>query len=212
MRAVKWTELVKVCEGEGCQFDRQRGDHYIMTKPGLSRPIVIPRKKDLKELVVLNTGKLLGLNRNQILERLTSSKGRVNADDVPRAQRCGRARAASDDYRADLDLVFANPQGDYLKPNTVSPAVCELARKCGFKGVGLHTLRHTHGSQLISAGVPSPVVSERLGHSSVDFTAKVYVHAFAADEIAAAELWDKKIGAAIRQQTPWQHVAARQPN
>ncbi len=117
--------------------------------------------------------------------------------------------AFGDDYRTDLDLVFATPKGDYLKPNTVSPAVCELARKCGFKGVGLHTLRHTHGSQLISAGVPLPVVSKRLGHSSVDFTLRVYAHAFDKDEVAAAEIWDQKIGAAILRQTPWQHVAAR---
>ena len=70
MRAVKWRELVKVCEGEGCQFDRQRGDHYIMTKPGPSRPIVIPRKRDLKEDIVLSVAKTLGLTRKQILERL----------------------------------------------------------------------------------------------------------------------------------------------
>ena len=70
MRAVKWRELVKVCEREGCEFDRQRGDHYIMTKPGLSRPIVIPRKRDLKEDIVLSVAKTLGLTRKQILERL----------------------------------------------------------------------------------------------------------------------------------------------
>jgi predicted RNA binding protein YcfA (HicA-like mRNA interferase family) len=70
VRAVKWRELVKVCEGEGCQFDRQRGDHYIMTKPGLSRPVVIPRKRDLKEDIVLSIAKTLGLTRKQILERL----------------------------------------------------------------------------------------------------------------------------------------------
>ena len=38
MRAVKWKELVKLCKGEGCAFDRQKGDHYIMTKPGSDRP------------------------------------------------------------------------------------------------------------------------------------------------------------------------------
>jgi len=70
VRAVKWRELVKACEGEGCQFDRQRGDHYIMTKPGLSRPVVIPRKRDLKEDIVLSIAKTLGLTRKQILERL----------------------------------------------------------------------------------------------------------------------------------------------
>lgn len=80
MRAVKWKALVKVCEGEGCQFDRQRGDHYIMTKPGLNRPVVIPRKNNLKEVVVLGVGKTLGLNRKQILERLDLSKSKAEEE------------------------------------------------------------------------------------------------------------------------------------
>ena len=74
MRAVKWKELVKVCEGEGCKFDRQKGDHYIMTKPGLSRPVVIPRKNNLKEDIVLSVGKTLGLNAKKMRERLSPAK------------------------------------------------------------------------------------------------------------------------------------------
>ena len=41
-----------------------------MTKPGLIRPVVIPRKRDLKEGIVLNIAKTLGLSRKDILERL----------------------------------------------------------------------------------------------------------------------------------------------
>jgi integrase len=94
------------------------------------------------------------------------------------------------DYRKDLDLVFCTPEGDYLKPDTVTSKVCLLARKAGLKGVGLHSLRHSHGSQLLAAGVPLPTVSKRLGHSSVYVTANIYAHAFSGDEIAAAETWD----------------------
>jgi integrase len=107
-------------------------------------------------------------------------------------------KAFGADYRTDLDLIFCSPEGDHLKPNTVSPAVCLLAEKCGLKGIGLHSLRHTHGSQLLSAGVPLPTVSKRLGHSSVAVTAAIYAHSFAADEIAAAEAWEAKLGNAIR--------------
>ena len=45
MRPIDWKTLVELCEGEGCLRDRERGDHYIMTKPGLARPVVIPKKK-----------------------------------------------------------------------------------------------------------------------------------------------------------------------
>ena len=74
MRSVNWKELVRVCKEEGCVFDRQRGDHYIMTRPGMARPIVIPGKRDLKERIVLNIAKTLGLTRNEILDRLRRRK------------------------------------------------------------------------------------------------------------------------------------------
>ena len=71
--------------------------------------------------------------------------------------------------------------------------VCLLAKKAGLNGSSLHTLRHSHGSQLLSAGVPLPAVSKRLGHSSVFVTATVYSHALSKDETAAAEVWDATV-------------------
>src|SRR5205809_4398112 len=38
------------------------------------------------------------------------------------------------------------------------------------------SLRHTHTSHLLADGVPLPVVSARLGHSSVRVTAEIYSH------------------------------------
>jgi len=114
-----------------------------------------------------------------------------------REQQQDTRRMFGPDYRADLDLVFCTPEGDYLKPDSVTAKVCLVARKLGMPGVSLHTLRHSHGSQLLSKGVPLPTVSKRLGHSSVRVTAEVYSHALAADEIAAADIWDQSVGAAV---------------
>ena len=80
--------------------------------------------------------------------------------------------------------------GNYLKPDSVTAKACAVARKAGLKGIGLHSLRHSHGSQLLAAGVPLPTVSKRLRHSSVAVTASVYSHPFTRDEIAAAEIWN----------------------
>jgi integrase len=67
------------------------------------------------------------------------------------------------DYRADLDLIFANPNGSPLKPNSVSASVSLLCRRLGLpKGASLHTLRHSHGSVLLADGVDLATVSERL--------------------------------------------------
>ena len=50
--------------------------------------------------------------------------------------------------------------------------------------------RHSHTTLLLSLGVPLPVVSKRLGHSSPQFTASVYSHALPRDERAAAEIFE----------------------
>lgn len=94
------------------------------------------------------------------------------------------------DYRADLDLVFADADGNYLRPDPLSAAVSKIATRAGFTHVGLHSLRHSHGSHLLSAGVPLPAVSKRLGHSNPAITLKVYSHALQKDEVQAADTWD----------------------
>ena len=96
------------------------------------------------------------------------------------------------DYRADLDLIFANPDGTPLRPNSVSSAVSLLFRRLALpKGASLHSLRHSHGSHLLAHGVPLPVVSERLGHSSVRTTADIYAHAIRGQDDEAALRWDE---------------------
>ena len=42
--------------------------------------------------------------------------------------------------------------------------------------VGLHTLRHSAASVMLSAGVPLKVVSEIFGHAGVAITGDVYGH------------------------------------
>ena len=123
-----------------------------------------------------------------------------------REQQDGFRKAFADDYRTDLDLIFATPEGEYLRPDSVTAKISMLARKIGLKGVSLHTLRHTHGSQLLSEGVPLPAVSKRLGHSSVNITATIYAHAFADDELAAAEAWEARMQTARLQSVSNQAV------
>jgi integrase len=96
------------------------------------------------------------------------------------------------DYRADLDLIFANPDGTPLKPDSISSTVSLLFRKLKLpKGASLHSLRHTHASLLLADGVDLATVSERLGHSSVRVTADVYSHAIRGRDQDAARRWDK---------------------
>jgi hypothetical protein len=50
------------------------------------------------------------------------------------------------------------------------------AARAGLPDAGLHTLRHSAASAMLSHGVPLKVVSEILGHSSIAITGDVYGH------------------------------------
>jgi integrase len=100
------------------------------------------------------------------------------------------------DYK-DTGLVFCRADGDYLRPDRVSSAFCELARKVGLE-IGLHTLRHQHASEALSAGAPLPAVSARLGHASTAITGQIYAHGHQDDERRVAEQWEKAFGGLIQ--------------
>ena len=76
MRPVDWDELVRLCQTQGCTLDRIKGHHYIMTKTGLTRPVVIPKKIGLKEDIVLSVGRTLGLSRKQMELLLNPPRGK----------------------------------------------------------------------------------------------------------------------------------------
>jgi integrase len=96
------------------------------------------------------------------------------------------------DYRADLDLIFANPDGTPLKPDSISASVSALSKRLKLpKGASLHTLRHTHGSHLIASGMDLATVSARLGHSNVRVTAEIYAHVIRGRDDEAAKKWEE---------------------
>ncbi|HYI94796.1 MAG TPA: tyrosine-type recombinase/integrase [Bryobacteraceae bacterium] len=100
------------------------------------------------------------------------------------------------DYE-DSDLVFAHPDGSYYKPDKVSVRITKIAKKAGLAGVGLHTLRHSHASELLSKGAPIPTVAKRLGHANANVTLSIYSHALEADELAAAKVWNDSMADVI---------------
>ncbi|TIS60761.1 MAG: integrase [Mesorhizobium sp.] len=60
-----------------------------------------------------------------------------------------------------------------------------------------HDLRHTHASQMLSAGVHPKVASERLGHSTIGITLDLYSHVVPRMQADAAEQVDAALQAAI---------------
>ncbi|HEY7386940.1 MAG TPA: hypothetical protein VH640_00400 [Bryobacteraceae bacterium] len=57
------------------------------------------------------------------------------------------------DYRADRDLIFSNPDGTALKPDSTSASISALFQRLKIpkpKGAALDLLRPSHGSHLLA--------------------------------------------------------------
>ena len=64
--------------------------------------------------------------------------------------------------------------------------VGRIAQSIGMPEITFHSLRHTHASQLIDAGVDIATISKRLGHATPGITLSVYAHRFQQDDSKAA--------------------------
>jgi integrase len=87
----------------------------------------------------------------------------------------------------DDGLLFARWDGQPRSPHWLTQkfalAMASLKIDCT-----LHGLRHTHASQLISAGMDVLTISRRLGHGSPTITLSVYGHLFSNTDARAAEI------------------------
>ena len=54
----------------GCRLDREKGDHRIYDKAGISRPIVVPKKNQIPVFVVKANLRTLGITPEDYLEML----------------------------------------------------------------------------------------------------------------------------------------------
>lgn len=74
--------------------------------------------------------------------------------------------------------------GDFLLTGTrypVEPRTCsnrfkKFLKDCGLRDTHFHTLRHTFATECVESGVNLKVLSEILGHSSIQITASRYIH------------------------------------
>lgn len=93
-------------------------------------------------------------------------------------------------FYKDYDFVFTHKDGScLLYPATVNAleAVCENGN---FRYIGLHGFRHSHAVHLLQSGANIKYVSERLGHSTIDMTANVYLHITKSMEETAVSNYD----------------------
>ncbi|MBB4064750.1 tyrosine-type recombinase/integrase [Gellertiella hungarica] len=94
-------------------------------------------------------------------------------------------------------FVVAQADGRPLKPVSLTHEWTRLLARTGLPRIRFHDLRHTHASQMLSAGVHPKVASERLGHSTIGITLDLYSHVMPGMQADAAAQVDAALQAAI---------------
>lgn len=75
-----------------------------------------------------------------------------------------------------LDMIFAREDGYYIDPATFREHYQKKLKEAGLKHYTFHALRHTFATRALEAGIPIKVVSQILGHASVQITMDTYSH------------------------------------
>ncbi|MFC9913319.1 tyrosine-type recombinase/integrase [Streptomyces sp. NPDC127197] len=73
-------------------------------------------------------------------------------------------------------LVFCQPDGCPLRPQGVLSVLRQRSAELGLPRIGVHDLRHTAATIMISSRVPLAVVSKTLRHSTLSTTVNLYGH------------------------------------
>ena len=97
---------------------------------------------------------------------------------ILRTHRASQAeqRLALGSAYADRDLVFTNALGQPLDGTAVTKRVQQIAQAAGLGHLRFHDLRHTAATLMLSAGTHPKIVSERLGHATINITLDTYSH------------------------------------
>jgi len=73
-------------------------------------------------------------------------------------------------------LVFCQPDGAPLRPQQLLVTLRRRSAEIGLPRIGVHDLRHTAASIMISSEVPLAMVSKTLRHSTLSTTVNIYGH------------------------------------
>ncbi len=152
------------------------------------------QQADIIRLLLLTgcrRGEIVGLRWSEVQDgMLALADSKTGPRTVPLGS---RARAIlSRQPRGESPFVFPSPR-DPARPRGPELSLWyRVRREAGIEDCRLHDLRHTVASHAVMNGVPLPVVSRLLGHSTVRMTLR-YAHLADRDIEAAAE----RVGAGI---------------
>lgn len=94
----------------------------------------------------------------------------------------------------DTDYVCVSKNGKIAGQRNITRTLNSMLvrGKCSVKKCGLHSLRHSFGSFLVSKGVDIATVSTLMGHEDITTTYNVYTHVLKQQQIDAIKVFDNK--------------------
>ena len=76
----------------------------------------------------------------------------------------------------DEDFICSWDDGTPFRPHYISDIFRKAVSNLMYPKIRFHDLRHTHATMLLSKDVNPKIVSERLGHSTINITLDTYSH------------------------------------
>lgn len=70
---VSYRRLTRVFEAAGSRCIREEGDYMVFTKPGVIRPVIIPKYASVPVFIVKNNLRTSGMSRERYFELLSDS-------------------------------------------------------------------------------------------------------------------------------------------
>lgn len=154
----------------------------------------------LASLLGLRRGEIIGLNKsdlditNKTLNISRSGKyknGKLILSNTKTSSSC-RTLLLSDSLVNLLSSVNTD-RFTYLTDCQLNKKLSKTLEKLNLPHIRFHDLRHTYATLMLKSGIPSKIVSERLGHSSVQITLDTYSHILTSMQQPASIALDKYI-------------------
>ncbi len=114
------------------------------------------------------------INKQNIITSPKSGKFRfikLLREDVDKLKEYDKKRP-----RSALNFLIRSINGEELSPNGVNKDLKKYIELLKLPKIRFHDLRHTYATIMMENGVNPKIVSEVLGHSSVDITLDIYSH------------------------------------
>lgn len=127
-----------------------------ITKSRTNKTVKVPKTKSSIRTIGIDNTLVAELKKYQIWQKKNKLK-------------YGQAYAES-------ESLYTTPKGAEMGIYGVNKVIDSILKKTNLHHITPHGLRHTHAIMLLESGADIKFVSDRLGHSSVEMTANVYLH------------------------------------